>query len=126
MEQKVIYPKLSYQVVGCLFEVYKDLGPNHREKLYQNALRQEFSKNRIEFQAQLPLRVRYKNSIIGNNYLDFLVDKKIILEIKTGSYFRKKSFEQILDYLKSSKLKLGILAYFTQDGVKFYRVLNNK
>ena len=126
VNKKIIYPKLSYKINGCLFEVYKELGPGHREKLYQQALKKEFENNRIGFKSQIPIEIRYKQNPIGKYYLDFLIENKIILEIKVGSYFLKRNLEQILDYLKSSNLKLGIIANFTRDGVKFYRVINLK
>lgn len=123
-ERKIIYPKLSYQIVGCLFEVYNKLGSNHREKFYQKALAQELKLNKIPFREQIYYKFSYKGTPIGQLYFDFLIDNKIILELKSGLYFRKKDFEQLLDYLKSSKLKLGILACFAKDGMKFHRVLN--
>ena len=121
---KVIYPELSYKIVGCLFEVFKTVGPNHREKYYQKAIEAEFNKQKIKFCSEFPIDLRYKDLKICKGFFDFLIDDKIILEIKVGSFFRKGYLEQILDYLKASNLKLGIIGNFTRDGVKFYRVLN--
>lgn len=125
-KDKVIYPELSYRIVGCLFEVYKELGSNHKEKFYQKAIRREFESKKIKFQEQLPIKLNYKGKAIGINFLDFLIEDKIILEIKTGRFFRKNHFEQVLDYLKSSNLKLGIIANFKKDGVQCYRILNDE
>ena len=121
---KVIYPVLSYKVVGCLFDVYKNLGGNHKEKFYQNALKEEFKIKGIKFKEQVFVKTFYKGKNIGLNYLDFLIEDKVILEIKVGRFFRKNHFEQILEYLKTSHLKLGIIAVFKKDEVQFYRVLN--
>ncbi|MDO8686609.1 MAG: GxxExxY protein [Candidatus Berkelbacteria bacterium] len=123
-QQKVIYPELSYKIVGCLFEVYKNLGSNHKEKLYQQALKQEFADNKINFKEQVINKIIYKGRVIGTQYFDFIIEDKIILEIKAGRFFKKDHFEQILDYLKSTNLRLGIIANFKKDGVQFYRVLN--
>lgn len=57
--------------------------------------------------------------------MDFLVENKIVLEIKKGSYFSKRNIEQVKDYLKATGMKLAILANFTPHGVKFFRVLNS-
>jgi len=122
----VIYPELSYKIVGCLFEVYKLVGGNHQERFYQNALKKEFSDQKIKYKEQVFFPIEYKNKKIGRIFFDFLIDGKVVLELKTGSYFYKRNLEQILDYLKFSHLKLGILANYTRDGVKFYRVLNIK
>lgn len=61
----------------------------------------------------------------SRNYLDFLVEDKIVLEIKKGNYYSKKNIEQVKQYLKVTNLKLAILANFTPSGVKFLRVLNS-
>ena len=121
---KLIYPELSYKIVGCLFEVYNNIGPNHREQYYQKAIIREFTQQKIPFKSQLPVALVYKCEKVGNNFLDFLIDGKIVLEIKVGTRFLKKDFIQVLDYLKSTGLQLGIIAIFTPDGVKFQRILN--
>ena len=126
IKKDLIYPKLSYQIIGCLFEVFKNLGPNRREKLYQDALKQEFINQNIPYNDQQAIKLEYKGIKIGNNYLDFLIKDKVILEIKTGDYFNKANLDQVLSYLKATGLKLGIIANFTRKGVKFYRVLNIK
>lgn len=125
-KKDIIYPELSYKIVGCLFEVYKNIGDCHREKYYCNALKNEFNKVRLNFKEQISIPVKYKGNKIGQHYLDFLVEDKIVLEIKVGEFFRKQHLEQVLDYLKSSKLKLGIIGIFTRNGVRFYRVVNLK
>ena len=125
-QDKVLYPDLSYKIVGCLFEIHRNLGSNHREFRYQNALKQEFLSKNIKFNTQVPFNVLYKEKVVGKNLVDFVIEDKIILEIKAGRYFRKKDFEQALEYLKTSKLKLAILANFKKNGVQFYRVLNDR
>jgi GxxExxY protein len=124
--KEVVYPELSYKIVGILFEVCRNLGSNHREKYYQEAVKNELIKNKIKFKEQLYLPLDYKGNKIGKYFLDFLVEDKIILELKKGSIFHRQNIDQVLSYLKTSNLKLGIIANFTREGVKFYRVLNIK
>lgn len=123
-KSKLIYPELSYKIIGCLFEVYNECGGGHRENYYQKALKCEFELKEIKFKEQVMVDLKYKDKTIGKNFLDFLIEDKIILEIKIGEYFSKNNLKQILDYLKLTDLKLGIIANFTNDGLKFYRVLN--
>lgn len=123
---EIIYPELSYKIVGCLFNVYKVMGPNHREKYYQKAIKEEFIKKKMKFCEQYPVSIMYNNKKIGQNYFDFLVEDKIILEIKSGPYFKINYLDQLVSYLKTANLKLGIIANFTRNGVKFHRVLNIK
>jgi len=68
--------------------------------------------------------IKFKNDNIGKYFLDFLVDDKIVLEIKKGDRFSRRDIEQIYGYLKATNLKLGIIANFTNNGIKFKRIIN--
>lgn len=93
MEGKVIYKELSYLIVGMLFEVYNKLGYGYQEKIYERALEKYFIKNKIRYKRQVPYKIAINNQVIGKYYLDYLVDDKIILELKQGNYFSKKNIE---------------------------------
>jgi GxxExxY protein len=122
--KEVVYPDLSYKIVGCAFEVYNSLGKGFPEKYYQKALAIELKTKEIQFKEQVYHPLIFKNEIVGKNYFDFLIEDELIVEIKQGSHFSKNHFEQVLRYLKVSKLKLGILISFANEGVKVKRVLN--
>jgi GxxExxY protein len=124
MEDKVIYKELSYKIVGILFDVYNDLGYGYKEKYYENAIERELGINKIHFEKQVPFNLIYKGKRIGKLVVDFIIDDKIVLEIKKGDYFNRKNIEQVKEYLKISDKKLAILANFTTTGVKFLRVFN--
>ncbi|MFA5777833.1 MAG: GxxExxY protein [Parcubacteria group bacterium] len=123
-KDKVIYKDLSYDIVGILYDVYNDLGYGYREKYYEKAIIKCFEEKNIKFKNQVPFRLAYRGKIIGKFYLDFLVDEKIVLELKQGNYFPKRNINQAKEYLKTTGLKLAILVNFTSNGVKFLRVLN--
>jgi len=118
------FPELSYKIVGALFEVHNDLGPGHHEKYYQKALAEELKRQNLIFQEQVYAPLLFKEENIGKYYLDFLIDDKIVLEIKKGDRFSKRHINQVLAYLKIKNLKLGILANFGQNGVQFKRIVN--
>ncbi len=120
----LLYPELSYQIIGVLFDVFVNLGFGYKENQYQKAIEIGLKDSDIKYNKELPVKISYKNNFITTVYLDFLIADKIILEIKQGNYFNKKDIEQIYNYLKSTNLKLGILARFTKSGVKFKRVVN--
>ncbi len=120
----LIYPELSYQIVGVLFEIFKQLGSGYLEKYYQRAIALELKRCGLKFEEQVLSPVYYKEEKLGDCYLDFLIENKIILEIKKDKNFSKKNIEQVVSYLKNSNLKLGILANFTKAGLKFKRILN--
>ena len=121
---KIIYPELSYEIVSCLFEVYNSLGGGYQEKHYQKALEQVFTERKITFIPQAPYLVKFKNKIIGRYYMDFMIEKKIILEIKRGDYFARTNVQQIKGYLQATQMQLGILANFTNNKMRYMRILN--
>lgn len=121
---KLIYSELSYKVVGVLYEVYNQLGYGHREKVYQNAIAQEFEIRKIIFKREVYFPVLYKEKIISKYYYDFVIEDKLLLEIKVSQDFYQSDISQVLAYLKSKKYRLGILAVFSSKELKYKRIVN--
>ena len=120
----LLYPELSYQVVGILFDIFTELEYGYKENQYQKAVEVALKSIKLGYEKELPVKISYKGEFVTTVYLDFLIDSKIVLELKQGNRFNKKDIEQVYNYLKATKLKLGILARFTKSGVKFMRVVN--
>ncbi|MDP2947737.1 MAG: GxxExxY protein [Nanoarchaeota archaeon] len=118
------FPELSYKIIGALFEVHNNLGSGHHEKYYQRALAEELKRQNLIFQEQVYAPLLFKEENVGKYYLDFLIDDNIVLEIKKVDRFSKRHIDQVLAYLKIKNLKLGILANFGQNDVKFKRIIN--
>ena len=123
---KIIYKKLSYEIVGILFEIFNEIGYGYNEKHYEKATAKMMEFKKIKFKTQVPINLIFKTEIIGRRYLDFLIENKIILELKRGNYFSKRNIHQVNEYLRATGLKLAILANFTSRGVKFARIINIK
>ncbi|MFA5175545.1 MAG: GxxExxY protein [Patescibacteria group bacterium] len=121
---EVIYPELSYKIVGIIYKVYNEIGPGYQEKYYQKAVRLEFEQQNIKFKEQLEIPLKYNKTEIGKFYLDFLVENKIILELKVGNKLFVRDYKQIMSYLKTSGLKLGLLVLFSKLGIQYRRILN--
>lgn len=126
LKQEFIYEDLSYKIIGALYNVFNDVGPGHKENFYQKASACEFTILDLSLEEQLPVKITYKGKKIGIYYFDFLIENKIVLEIKVRNYFSKKDIEQLYSYLRAKNLKLGIIAHFTKSGVKVKRVVNLK
>jgi GxxExxY protein len=120
----LLFPDLSYKVVGCAFDVYNSLGGGHHEKYYQRALAEALNEDKLKFLEQVNYPLKYRNKIIGRNFLDFLVENKIVVEIKKDNRFSRSNINQVMEYLKLSNLKLAILINFGSNGVTFKRVVN--
>lgn len=122
--EKVIYKDLSYAIVGILYEVDNELGTGLQEKYYQRAIEKALTKKNIPFKSQVPYEITIRGESIGRYFLDFLIDDKIVLEIKKGRHFSKSNIEQVKGYLHVTQKKLAILANFTPEGVRSMRILN--
>lgn len=122
--QDLLYPEESYKIVGSAFDVYNQIGPGHLEKYYQKALAESFSKNSIQFVEQASFPIKYNDKMIGRKFFDFLVDNKIVVEIKKGTKFSKANIDQVLEYLRMQDLRLAILISFGSEGVMFKRIIN--
>lgn len=120
----LIYPELSYKIVGILFKVHSKLGPRFQEKYYQRAIEIELKRQKILYEREKIVRLEYENEGIGRYFIDFIIDGKIALEIKAADYFKRDFTPQVLAYLNSAKLKLGIIANFNGDRLRYKRLVN--
>lgn len=120
----LIYPELTYIIIGILFDVWNAVGSNHKESFYQKAVARDFQETGLKFKQQLAVKIKYKGEIIGLYYFDFLIEDKVVLELKVRDYFSRKDISQLYSYLKAKNLKLGLVAHFAKTGVKIKRVVN--
>lgn len=77
----LIYPELSYRLVGVLFKVHTDLGPSYTEKRYQKAIEIQLRNSKISFEREKKISLPYENDQIGQFYADFIIEDKITLEM---------------------------------------------
>lgn len=120
----LLFPELSYQLIGVAFAVHNELGAGHLEKIYQRAYAKELAAQKMNFREQVPYNVMYKGESVGKSFLDFLVEDKVIIELKRNDKYSIKNIEQVSNYLKVSGLQLAILIHFSVEGVKFKRIVN--
>jgi GxxExxY protein len=108
----LLYPELSYEVVGAVFEVWKNFGSIHKESVYQKSLEIEFQKRKIPFNSQPRIPITYSDKKVGVYVPDFVIDKKVIIEIKRLPLITLKERKQIWYYLKGTSYKLLLLVNF--------------
>jgi GxxExxY protein len=110
---KLILEQESYKIIGICQEVHRILGPGFLEIVYKDAIEFEFRKNGIDFFREIPFEVNYKGERLKHKfYADFVVFDSIILELKSASSLNDLMYAQTLNYLKVSKLKIGLLINF--------------
>jgi len=122
-DEKVIYKDLSYKIVGLAMKVHGELGCGFLEKVYENALMLMFKKEGIEAEQQAPIHVMFQEHVIGEYYADILVEGKIILEVKTVDQIIAAHVSQVINYLKATGLKLGMIMNFGEDSFEYKRVV---
>ena len=120
---ELVEKELSYKIVGVLFEVYNKLGGGYQEKYYQRAVARELKNRSLKFTEQVKVPLNFKGESIGRYFLDFLVEGKVILEIKVVNRFYQRDIKQVLAYLKSTDVTLGVLANFSRNGLQLKRIL---
>ncbi len=109
---EILFKDLSYAIVGAAMEVHKILGGGFLEAVYQAALEHELELRKIPFGKQVKLPITYKDILIGEYVADFVVDGKIIVEIKAVSQFNSAHEAQAMHYLAATGCRLAILLNF--------------
>lgn len=123
---EIIYKDLSYEIIGIAFRINSLLGSGLDEKAYQLAFGELLKEEKLSFKRELYFPVKINEKVIAKKYFDFIVEDKVVVEIKVGNRDYREVCGQIFHYLKMSKLKLGIVLRFTKDGVKVKRIPNIK
>jgi GxxExxY protein len=111
--KKMEEDKLTYEINGAVFEVNRLLGSGFLEKVYENALLHELRIRGLKAENQVPLSVQYKDIVAGEYFADIVVEDRIIIEIKAVERLLKIHEAQILNYLKATQSKLGLLVNFS-------------
>jgi GxxExxY protein len=119
----IVYPDLSYKIMGAIFEVHKKLGPGFLESIYEKALIEELSSRGIKVETQKTIDLTYRDKKIGVHRLDLIVEDKVVVELKTVERFSIHHKAQLTSYLKASGYKLGIPVNFSKSKVEYRRVL---
>jgi GxxExxY protein len=113
--------ELTYLINGAVFEVNRVLGPGFLEKVYENSMMVELKKRNLKAQAQVPVKVEYKGEIVGEYFADIVVEDRIILELKAIESLQKIHEAQLLNYLKATDYKIGLLINFTHPKAEIKR-----
>lgn len=121
MAEKILYKDLSYSLVGCFYKVYNILGPGHKEDIYHKALKIEFDKQGVNYISKKRLKIEYEDKEVGIYEPDFIIEDKIITEIKSVLYMPKVYELQLYYYLKGSRYRLGYMVNFGSDKIDIKR-----
>lgn len=126
-EGVLLFKEESYKIIGAAMEVHRLLGCGFVEPVYQEALEKEFTLRGISFEREKELNINYKGSALLKTFrVDFICFDKIILELKAVKEFTDEHYAQIYNYLRASRMDLGILINFGLSSIEIQRVPSSK
>jgi len=118
-----IYEDLTSKIIGAAIKVHKELGSAYEEKVYQRALQIEFRRSGINAVREQEVEIQYSGIGIGRKKLDFVVDNKIVIELKKADEVNNVHIAQVASYLKALDLKLGLILNFGLSKLQIKRVI---
>jgi GxxExxY protein len=121
-----LYKELSYEVLGALYNVHSELGPGLLESAYAGALLIEFRNRELFVEREKEFRLHYAGEVAGVYFADFLVEGKIILELKSVKALTPLMEAQLLTYMKIGKIPVGYLVNFNAESLQHRRRIYSK
>ena len=116
---------ITYAINGAVFEVNRVLGPGFLEKVYENAVLIELRSRGLKAETQVPIKVLYKEDVVGEYVADILVEERVIVELKTVERLEKIHEAQLLNYLRATGLNIGMLVNFRHPKAEIKRLVHN-
>lgn len=110
--------RLAHATIGAAIEVHRDLGPGYLEAVYEEALAIEFQNRGIRYVRQFQASIQYKGRPVGAGTMDFLVDNRLIVELKAVESLAPIHTAQVISYLKTTGCKVGLLINFNETSLR--------
>ncbi len=124
MAEELLHGDLTYKIIGLGMQVHRTLGHGFLEKVYENALMVLFRQSGIFAEQQVPIKVVFEGVIVGDYFADILVDRKVILELKTCDRILDIHKAQALNYLKATGIDLALILNFGSRSFEHHRLIN--
>jgi GxxExxY protein len=121
----MLHENLTAQILEGCFEVSNELGVGFIESVYEKALVVTLREKGLDVKSQFPLKVNFRNVIVGDFYADLLVENRILIELKAVNSLINEHFAQLLNYLKATGIDIGLIVNFGRPKLE-YRRFNNR
>ena len=115
--------ELTYRIRGCVYEVYRQLGHGFLESVYQKALAVELRRKGIHYAEEKPVAIHYKGEHIADFRLDLLIEQRVIVELKAQQNLSPGTEAQLINYLRATNFKTGLLVNFTHPKATIKRIV---
>ena len=116
------YQELTHKIIGCAMVVHSKFGPGYMEVVYQRSLAVEFDEQDLMFARELSIDMHYKDKKVGARRVDFLVEDKVLVEIKAVSQLENVHLAQAKNYLEAFNMDVGLLINFGSTKLQFNRL----
>jgi GxxExxY protein len=121
MEGELENKAVTEKIIGAAFEVYKELGYGFLERVYQRAMQVELQRTGLHAEIETRIQVKYKGVIVGDFDADLFVDESVIVELKVAKSYNADDEPQLLNELKATGIRVGLLINFGRTKVEFVR-----
>jgi GxxExxY protein len=108
----MLHGEITADIINAFYKVYNSLGYGFLEKVYENAMAQELAGRGHTIKQQVPIQVFYEGKVVGDYFADLFIDEKVILELKTSESIAKEHEAQLVNYLKATRIEIGLLLNF--------------
>jgi len=114
---------ITKEIIGAAFEVYNQLDYGFLEKVYQRAMKVELNLRGMACELEAPIKVYFKKTLVGDYFADLFVEEKVIVELKVAAAYNASDEAQLLNELKATGTKVGLLINFGKENVEFKRLV---
>jgi GxxExxY protein len=126
IKEEYKYSEITEKIIGCAMKVHQRMRNGYQEVIYHRCLTIEFKKESLSFLSEIELPIFYDEIEVGKRRVDFLIENKVILEIKALSELTDAHLAQALNYLEVMNLEIGLLLNFGAKSLEIRRLINNK
>ena len=123
INEKYKYSDLTEKIIGSAMKVHSSLGNGFPEVIYQRSLAIELKKAGLDFSREIEQNVFYDDMLVGTRIVDFMVEEKVLIELKAVGELNEQHYAQILNYLKAFRLEIGLLINFGTKSLQFKRFI---
>lgn len=126
MNEHLKYSDITEKVIGCAMRVHQKMKNGYLESVYQNCLAIELDKAGVQYTKEVELPIYYEEVKVGKRRVDFLIEEKIVVELKAQVELTNAHLAQGLNYLETHNLEIGLLINFGAKSLQFRRLINER
>lgn len=118
----LLHKTITEDILKVYYDIYNELGCGFLEKVYQNSMYFELKSKGYKVEAQRPIKVYFKNQLVGEYYADLLIEDKVIVELKACELLMNAHVAKLMNYLKATEIEVGLLLNFGEEA-EFKRII---